>query len=58
MRPRTKHISIKYHWFRKFVANKVVEILKIDTDYQPADIFTKNLAEVKFERFRKMINGW
>ena len=39
--PRTKHIAIKYHHFRSFVADKTLAILPIDTKDQLADIFTK-----------------
>ena len=41
MRPRTKHINIKYHHFRMHVASGAVDILPIKTAEQPADILTK-----------------
>ena len=43
MQPRTKHIAIKYHHLRIFVANGDVEIKYIDTKKQIVDIFTKPL---------------
>ena len=41
--PRTKHIVIKYHHFRKYAADKLITILPIDTTDQLADMFTKPL---------------
>ena len=58
MRPRTRHINVKYHHFRKFVNDKLITILKVTTDNQLADILTKNLPEDLFLKFRKAISGW
>jgi len=56
--PRTKHIALKYHHFRQFVADKTVRINPIDTLEQNADILTKPLDQGKFEYLRKKICGW
>ena len=56
--PRTKHIAIKYHHFRRFVQDKTVTIHSIDTSEQIADIFTKPLAEKDFCYLRKKLMGW
>ena len=48
MTSRTKHIAIKYHWFRSMIGPKI-EILRIDTKEQRADIFTKGLTRFTFE---------
>ena len=56
--PRTKHITIKYHHFRSYVANKTISILPIDTKDQLADIFTKPLDRVIFTKLRKLLMGW
>ena len=56
-RPRTKHIAIKYHRFRKYVQDGVVSILPIDTKEQIADVFTKPLSEIPFTYLRKKIQG-
>jgi hypothetical protein len=45
MRPRTKHINIKYHHFRDAVTRGDITIHAIDTGDQQADIFTKPLDE-------------
>ena len=56
--PRTKHIALKYHHFRKFVSNGTLNINPIDTLEQTADIFTKPLDQTKFEYLRKKLCGW
>ena len=58
MTPRTKHIAIKYHHFRDAVAKKVLEIERVDTKEQLADIFTKATTIQTFEYLREKIMGW
>ena len=58
MRPRTKHIAIKYHHFREHVRKGLIRVKWIDTNEQIADIFTKPLAEVKFRHLRYKLLGW
>jgi hypothetical protein len=58
MTPRTKHIAIKYHWFREHLVDGEIEMRPIDTKLQKADIFTKGLAKREFEEKRKMVMGW
>ena len=58
MRPRTKHLNIKYHHFREHVRQGLVTIHPISTEEQQADIYTKPLAQGPFEKFRKAIFGW
>ena len=57
-RPRTKHIAIKWHHFKDQVRNGNVEVIKVGTKDNIADIFTKPLVRVKFEYLRKLLNGW
>ena len=56
-RPRTKHINVRYHFFRSHVG-KHITILPIGTQEQVADIFTKPLAEVLFLKHRRVLQGW
>ena len=56
--PRTKHIALKYHNFRKFVFNGTVKINPIDTLEQTADILTKPLDQSKFVYLRRKLCGW
>ncbi len=55
---RTKHISLKYHHFRQYVADGTIKIEPIDTREQIADIFTKPLDEKQFSYLRKKLSGW
>ena len=56
--PRTKHIALKYHWFRKHVQDGLIQINHINTHDQIADIFTKPLEEAAFTKLRKLLSGW
>ena len=56
--PRTKHIALKYHHFRRFVSDGTVTIFPINTLEQTADIFTKPLDGPQFTYLRKTICGW
>jgi hypothetical protein len=58
MRPRTKHINIKYHHFREHVDRGDITIHAIKSEDQPADILTKALGRVLFRKHRKWIMGW
>ena len=58
MRPRTKHINIKYHHFREHVQKGTITVEHVDTENQVADIFTKPLAAPLFLKHRKAIMGW
>ena len=57
MTPTSKHIDVKYHWFRQHVGKEFV-IRKIDSENQKADIFTKGLQGQIFIRIRKLLCGW
>ena len=52
---RTKHIDIKFHYVREAVETNIVNVQYCPTENMTADIFTKGLARVKFEKFRDMI---
>jgi hypothetical protein len=58
MTPRTKHIAIKYHWFKEHIKEGEIEVREIGTKVQKADIFTKGIAKKEFEEKRAMIMGW
>ena len=58
LRPRTKHIALKYHHFREHVRNGKVRIHPIDTREQIADIFTKALPRDSFQYLRHKLCGW
>jgi hypothetical protein len=57
--PRTKHIAVKYHFFKDHIGEeKGIRIVKIESAFQKADIFTKGLPFVDFERIRGLLMGW
>ena len=58
MTPRSKHYGVKYHWFREHLKPNNIEVLRIDTTEQRADMFTKALRTDKFESNRKQLMGW
>ena len=58
MTPRSKHIAVKYHWFRKHLKKGYIELHHIGSNDQKADILTKALAKIKHERARLLTMGW
>ena len=56
--PHTKHISLKYHYFREHVRKGLIKINPIDTLEQVADICTKALPFPIFNYLRKKMMGW
>ena len=58
MTPRSKHIGVKYHWFREHVLSGRFSVKKIASTNQIADLFTKGLGFVQFAKLRKELMGW
>ena len=58
MTPRSKHYAVKYHWFCKHLAPCKIQLVKIATNDQLGDLFTKGLVKVSFEILQKMLMGW
>jgi hypothetical protein len=54
---RRRHINIKHHKIREWVADKVIDTCKIDTRENLADIFTKAMGREPFVKFREVILG-
>jgi hypothetical protein len=48
----TKHINVKYHYVCECIAVKKIVLYHISTEDKTADIFTKNLGCLKFEKFK------
>nr|GEW57059.1 copia protein [Tanacetum cinerariifolium] len=46
---QSKHIDIRFHFIKEQVENGVVELYFVNTEYQPADIFTKALGKERIE---------
>ena len=58
MTPRSKHYTIKYYWFREHIGPRQIELVKINTDNQLGDLFTKGLTNIKFSKLQKKLMGW
>ena len=58
MKPRTKHIALKYHHFRSLVKSGSVLIKYVETHDQITEIFTKALYDAQFCNLRKGLSGW
>ncbi len=52
---RTKHLDVQYHWIRKAVSMKKLNIVYIPTTEMAADGLTKSLPTSGFLEFRCMI---
>jgi hypothetical protein len=57
LRPRTKHINVCCHHFRKHVRKGLIKIFPINTKDQIADVLTKPLAQNIFQRHRHFVCG-
>ena len=49
---RMKHIDIKYHKIKEFVANKTAKLIYVPTHRQIADLLTKSLPKATFQKLR------
>ena len=58
LRPRTRHINIKYHHFRSKVEKGNIAIKKVSTQEQLADILTKPMEEGSYRKLRRELLGW
>lgn len=52
----SKHIDISYHFVNDYQKKRIINVTKINTDDQLADILTKPLGKEKFQKFRSMLN--
>ena len=55
---RSKHFTIKLHWFRESLEPNNIEVLKVESKDQIADMFKKGLTKDLFVSLRKMLLGW
>ena len=60
MRPRTKHMNIKWHHFHSYMegADPRIQLQAIGTEDQLGNLFTKAVTQELFIKFRKTILGW
>lgn len=52
---RSKHIDVRFHYISEKVNEGLLKVNYCKTDDQIADIFTKPLCKVKFEKFKNEI---
>ncbi|CAA9995330.1 unnamed protein product [Nesidiocoris tenuis] len=52
---RTKHIQLRHFFVRELVTDEQIQILKVDTENQLADILTKPLPRGRFESLRNKL---
>ncbi len=48
MTPRSKHYAVKYHWFCKHIGPRNIQLVKISSEDQLGDFFTKRLESRNF----------
>jgi len=53
--PRSKHIDVRYHITRDYLALGQISINQVSSQEMAADGLTKVLNSVNFDRFRKLI---
>ena len=58
MTPRSKHYAVKYHWFRACLKPENIRVLKVESKWQLADIFTKGLPKGTFKNIREQLMEW
>ena len=49
---KSKHIELRYHFFRDMVQKGAINLKYVPTEEQVADVLIKPLVRVKFEYFR------
>lgn len=52
---KTKHIEVRYHFIRGVVEDRSVDLVKISTDINPADLLTKSLTTERFAFLRRLM---
>jgi len=52
----TKHINVCFHFIRDHVKKGSVELAHVASQDQVADIFTKLLPKVLFDKYKNMID--
>ena len=52
----SKHVEIHYHYVNECVKAKLINIIKVDSEENIADILTEALCREKFGKFRDLMN--
>ena len=51
----SKYIEVHFHFVNESYENKEIDIIKVDSENNVADILTKALGRKKFENFRLLL---
>ncbi|KAK9688343.1 GAG-pre-integrase domain [Popillia japonica] len=51
----SKHIDVSYHFVHDYERKKLIDVQKIHTNDQVADILTKSLGKIRFQKFRILL---
>jgi hypothetical protein len=52
---RTKHVEVRHHFIREKILSKEISLEFVPTGEQLADVFTKALGRVAFEKIRRQL---
>ncbi|MCO5578860.1 hypothetical protein L7F22_032707 [Adiantum nelumboides] len=53
---KTKHVDVKYHFIKEMVDDKQIQLAKVHTTDNPADLLTKGLPGESFAHCRKLVS--
>ena len=54
---RNKTVGVKFHHVQEKVREKIIKVVHVSTQNNPADVFTKPLTGKLFETFRSIVMG-
>ena len=52
---KTKHVDVRYHFTRQVLEDKQIQLVKVHTKENPADLLTKGLPKESFEQCRTLL---
>ncbi|MCO5609880.1 hypothetical protein L7F22_064113 [Adiantum nelumboides] len=52
---KTKHVDVKYHFIKEMLEDNRIQLVKVHTTENPADLLTKGLLTASFAHCRKLL---
>ncbi|MCO5583240.1 hypothetical protein L7F22_037149 [Adiantum nelumboides] len=52
---KTKHVDVRYHFIREVLEDKRLQLVKVHTDDNLADLLTKNLSSERFTHCKELM---
>jgi len=52
----SKHIEVHYHFVNENYLNGIIDMVKIESENNVADIIIKSLDKLKFVKFKEMLS--